>query len=345
MLQTALPPAAKPLAGAAVLGAPLPSASQVLASFAQAIPAEAPAPQAALKVNNPAGKSLVNVAFPTVDSVFSALEKLGRRRLLADGAPALAPGPQPAGGVFPELTNLEVGGNEANPNADTSFADSQWYKTDNGEPVQPQPAAQLQAQPAQLEQPMPNPQPQPQALPQPQPLQNVVLETQDTAIGGLPAASALAPVGAQPGQPQPQPQPAAQAPLPAQPGPLAPNAAPAPRAFGPIPSEVKVFTEKLVNFLGAEARGSLPKRIDVGVGAGRRRLAQDGPEGASPAEPLAAEDPMSAPGERPSIPCLSRCTSSRLHLRLAERLHPHIIFLDKYLSCEALDMVCTLAHN
>lgn len=348
MLQTALPPAAKPLAGAAVLGAPLPSASQVLASFAQAIPAEAPAPQAALKVNNPAGKSLVNVAFPTVDSVFSALEKLGRRRLLADGAPALAPGPQPAGGVFPELTNLEVGGNEANPNADTSFADSQWYKTDNGEPVQPQPAAQLQAQPAQLEQPMPNPQPQPQALPQPQPLQNVVLETQDTAIGGLPAASALAPVGAQPGQPQPQPQPqpAAQAPLPAQPGPLAPNAAPAPRAFGPIPSEVKVFTEKLVNFLGAEARGSLPKRIDVGVGAGRRRLAQDGPEGALPAEPLAAEAPMSAPGERPSIPCLlSRCTSSRLHLRLAERLHPHIIFLDNYLSCEALDMVCTLAHN
>ena len=62
---------------------------------------------------------------------------------------------------------------------------------------------------------------------------------------------------------------------------------------------MKVFTEKLVNFLSAEARSQLPKRIEVNAGAGRRRLAQDGPEGAQPlpAMPLAAEAPMAAPGE------------------------------------------------
>ena len=210
-MQEALPPIAKPLAGAAVLGAPLPSAGQVLASLTQAIPAEAPAPAASLKVANPAGTSLVNMPFPTVDTVFSVLEKLGRRRLLADGAPALAPGPQPAG-AFPALTNLEVDGNQANPNDDTSFADSQWYKTDNADPAQPQGGPQLQAQP------QPNPQPQPgaqlQALPQrqPQALPNLELQTQETAIGGLPAAVAQAPMGAQPGQPQP--------------GPVAPSTAP-----------------------------------------------------------------------------------------------------------------------
>ena len=297
-MQEALPPIAKPFAGAAVSGAPLPSIGQVLATATQAIPAEAPAPAASLKVANPSGKSLVNVPFPNVQNVFSVLEKLGRRRLLADGAPALAPGPQPAG-TFPALVNLEVDGNQANPSADSSFAESQWYKTE------PQPGAgpQLQAQPQPFPQAQPDaqlqaqPQPQPQPMPQgqPQPLQNVELQTQETAIGGLPAAVAQAPVGAQPGMPQPGPL----APR-AAPGMLgAPGLAPAPKAFGPIPSEVKVFAEKLANFLGAEARSQLPKRIEVNAGAGRRRLAQDGPEGAEPlpAMPLAAEAPMAAPGE------------------------------------------------
>ena len=298
-MQEALPPIAKPLAGAAVSGAPLPSFGQVLASATQAIPAEAPAPAASLRVANPAGTSLVNVPFPNVQNVFSVLEKLGRRRLLADGAPALAPAPQPAG-TFPALVNLEVDGNQANPNADSSFANSQWYKTDPAQPgagpqleAQPQPFPQAQPGAALQAQPQPQPQPMPQG--QPEPLQNVEVQTQETAIGGLPAAIAQAPVGAQPGQPQPGPLAPSVAP-----GRLgAPDLAPAPKAFGPIPSEVKVFAEKLVNFLGAEARSQLPKRIEVNAGAGRRRLAQDGPEGAEPlpAMPLAAEAPMAAPGE------------------------------------------------
>ena len=300
-MQEALPPIAKPLAGAAVLGAPLPSASSFLASLTQAIPAEAPAPAAALKVNNAAGAPLVNVPIPNVQSVFSVLEKLGRRRLLADGAPALAPGPQP-GGAFPALVNLEVDGNQANPNADSSFAESQWYKTTDGPPGQPDGGPQLQAQPQPLPQAQPGAQlqaqPQPQPQGQPQPLQNVEVQTQETAIGGLPAAVARAPMGAQSGQPQPQPGLLAPSVAPGLLG-SAPGTAPAPRAFGPIPSEVKVFTEKLVNFLSAEARSQLPKRIEVNAGAGRRRLAQDGPGGALPlpAEPLAAEAPMAAPGE------------------------------------------------
>ena len=336
-MQEALPPIAKPIAGAAVSGAPLPSFGQVLASATQAIPAEAPAPSASLKVANPSGKALVNVPFPNVQNVFSVLEKLGRRRLLADGAPALAPGPQPAG-TFPALVNLEVGGNQANPNDDTSFAESQWYKTE------PQPGAgpQLEAQPQPLPQAQPDaqlqaqPQPMPMPQGQPQPLHNVELQTQETAIGGLPAAIAQAPVGAQPGLPQPGPQ----APRVA-PGLIgAPDFAPAPKAFGPIPSEVKVFAEKLANFLGAEARSQLPKRIEVNAGAGRRRLAQDGPEGAEPlpAMPLAAEAPMAAPGEPCSkdLSCLIRiCTFLLSSIKCA--------WAQAHLTCYvSIDPVCSM---
>lgn len=316
-------------------GAPLPSASQVLASFTQAIPAEAPPPAAALKVANPGGKSLVTVPFPTVNTIFSALEKIGRRRLLADGAPALAPGPQ--AGPFPVLTSLESNGNQANPNADTAFAENQWYSTSAegqpGMPGQPQPAAQLNAQPMQ---PMPNPgQPQPQ--PQPQPLQNVQLQVDFPGMpfGAQAPEAAQAPAGAQPAQPLPQPQ--APQPSPVQAlfgGPSAapalfggPSAAPAPRAFGPIPAEVKVFTERLVNFLGAEARSQLPKRIEVNAGAGRRRLAQDGPNSEAgqplPAEPLAAQAPMSAPGEIPLLQPLTCCFAphSLLYFLIFKKLH------------------------
>ena len=276
-------------------GAPLPSASQVLATFTQAIPAEAPAPAAALRINNPEGKSLVAVPFPNVDTILSALGNLGRRRLLDDGAPAPAPG-QP--GAFPALpTNLEVGGNQADPNADDSFAESQWYQTTSsqpgGGPGQPQPAAQLQAQPAA------NPQPQPAG--QPQPLQNVELQTDQPAQPGpMPGPQPLvaqAPAGAQPSQPQPQPGAAAPALAEAP----AVFAAQAPKIFGPVPDDVKEFTTRLVNFLGAEARQKLPSRVSIGAGAGRRRLAQDGSDNGDDAplasEPLAADAPMSAPGK------------------------------------------------
>ena len=281
MQGSALPPAAKSFAEAAVSGAPLPSASQILASFTQAIPAEAPAPAAALKVAGPSGKALVSLPFPTADTIFSALEKLGRRRLLAEEAPA----PAPAASSFPALpgpTNLQVDGNQANPNDDTSFAESQWYKTADAEPQQAapqQPAAQLQAQPL--------PQPAAQLQAQPAQPQNMQLEA---LPGGAPAPVALLPK--QP--PQPGPLAPAFAPI------GGPGLAPAPKLFGPIPSEVKVFTERLANFLGAEARQQLPKRVEVNA-AGRRRLAQDDAaarvDEPATAEPLAAQAPMSAPGE------------------------------------------------
>ena len=285
MQGSALPPAAKSFAEAAVSGAPLPSASQILASFTQAIPAEAPAPAAAIKVAGPSGKALVSLPFPTADTIFSALEKLGRRRLLAEEAPA----PAPAAGSFPALpgpTNLQVDGNQANPNDDTSFAESQWYKTADAEPqaAPQQPAAQLQAQP--LPQPEAQPQPAAQLQAQPAQPQNMQLEA---LPGGAPAPVALLPV--QP--PQPGPLAPAFAPI------GGPGLAPAPKLFGPIPSEVKVFTERLANFLGAEARQQLPKRVEVNA-AGRRRLAQDNAaarvDEPVTTEPLAAPAPVTAPG-------------------------------------------------
>ena len=129
---------AAPFIGAASAPAPLPS--QILAAFTNVIP-EAPAPSAEIKVADFQGRPAAAFKLPTADTIFSALEKFGRRHLLQQGPgfPAL---PQPAGQAA---------------SASTDSSDGTWYQTNEGN--LPPGNTQLQAQP------QPLPQPQPQAVP------------------------------------------------------------------------------------------------------------------------------------------------------------------------------------
>ena len=241
--------------------------SSVLTRLAATIPdVPAPGPQPMLNIKNPGGTSLAAIPFPTTNTIFSFLDKIGRRRsLLQEAAPApvaAAPAPvEAAPAPAPAAAGLPGPGFPALPNPDASASsEGTWSQTLEGN-MPPGAVAQ------------------PQPLPEPQP-------------------------GAQPEAGAPLPQPG----FPAQ-APAAQPIAPGPGiALGPVPEDVKVFTTKLANYLGFQAKKSIEgKKIEILPGAGRK-LRQEGPPEPLPLpllpEPFTAEAPMTAPGVAPEVESL-----------------------------------------
>ncbi len=141
-LQAAATALAAPFVAAA--SAPAPSASQILAAFTDAIP-DAEAPSATVKVADFQGRPAASFKLPTADTIFSALEKLGRRHLLQeDAAPAPAPVAGPQGGPgFPALPQPAA---QADTSSGDTTSDGAWYQTNEGNippgGAQPQPLPQ-----------------------------------------------------------------------------------------------------------------------------------------------------------------------------------------------------------
>ena len=138
-LQAAATALAAPFVAAA--SAPAPSAAQILAAFTDAIP-EVEAPSATVKVADFQGRPAASFKLPTADTIFSALEKLGRRHLLQDSAaPAPAPQAGPQGGPgFPALPQPAA---VADSSSGDAASDGAWYQTNEGNippgGAQPQP--------------------------------------------------------------------------------------------------------------------------------------------------------------------------------------------------------------
>jgi hypothetical protein len=154
-LQELSAPVTAPLFRAAeAVQAPAPSSSQLLSRLTAAIPdVPTPGPQPAININDPQGKSAVRIPFPTAQTIFEALDKIGRRHLLQMGE---APAPAPAAGglpgpAFPVLPNVASGDSQTESSGDT------WYQTVQGD--QP-PGAATQAQPQPLPQAQPFAQPE-----------------------------------------------------------------------------------------------------------------------------------------------------------------------------------------
>jgi hypothetical protein len=240
----------------------------------------------------------VSIPFPTADTVFSFLDKIGRRHLLEDEeaaapAPAMA-GPAPApmtaqpgqpGPIFQALPNLNLDSQTAD---DSTNSAPMWFQTVEGNMPPGTQQAQAQPQPVQLQS---LPQPQPQTNPQPVQLQALPLpHPGNMQLEAAPEAPMPQPAGLPEQAPAAQPEPLARAPTMAE----APGI-----ALGPVPSDVKAFTSKLSNFLSYAVRQNMPKRIEILPGAGRRLRQEDDSEDAPLPllpEPFAAEAPMAAPG-------------------------------------------------
>lgn len=164
----------------AAASAPAPSASQILAAFANAIP-DAPAPTAQVNIRDLQGRPAASFKLPTAATVFQALEKLGRRHLLQDGA-APAPSPVAGGQPGPGFPALPEPAAQATSSGDSS-ADGTWYQTNEGN-IPPGGAAGGSGA-----------LPQPQQLPQPQPLQSLAPLGQPgfAEAAGAPQPEAVAP--------------------------------------------------------------------------------------------------------------------------------------------------------